>query len=155
MMTIETKEKLKRYIGTKELLAVPMDKYTAYKENGWDASEEDKTIQGYFVCYPDNYCSWSPKDVFERSYTKPENDPLGYSALLMKGNYKDRFKAEYIQLKTRYDRLCTMIEKWDNGTLDFVPFTPRNVYDHQLLAMDEYILALETRARYEGIDIKE
>lgn len=36
-------------------------------------------------------------------------------------DYKQRFIAEYFQLKTRYDGLHKMLVKYDAGTLDFKP----------------------------------
>lgn len=44
---------MKNYIGVKIVKAEPEDR------NG---------IPGYKVEYPDNYISWSPKDVFEKAY---------------------------------------------------------------------------------------
>ena len=69
----------KLYEGTKRLHARPMSRgdYNAYR--GWQApADEDPTDEGYLVEYVDGgkpndprhvgYISWSPKDVFERSY---------------------------------------------------------------------------------------
>jgi hypothetical protein len=68
-----------KYLGTKEVMAWPMTRgaYNTYR--GWDIPEnEDKNEEGYLVEYldspnknhdaHDNYISWSPKDVFDRSY---------------------------------------------------------------------------------------
>lgn len=44
---------MKNYIGVKIVKAEPQEK------NG---------KPGYKVVYPDNYVSWSPKDVFEEAY---------------------------------------------------------------------------------------
>ena len=33
--------------------------------------------------------------------------------LMCSPDYKERFNAEYYQLKIRYDKLKTMCEKWD------------------------------------------
>lgn len=44
---------MKSYIGSKIIQAEPENK------NG---------ATGYRVVYPDNYISWSPKDVFETAY---------------------------------------------------------------------------------------
>ena len=41
--------------------------------------------------------------------------------LMVSDDYKDRFRAEYFQLKIRYDKLCAMLNKWDAGTLEFAP----------------------------------
>lgn len=34
-----------------------------------------KDHEGYIVVYPDGYVSWSPKEVFEKSYMQVENHP--------------------------------------------------------------------------------
>lgn len=70
-------------------------------------------------------------------------------------DYKERFRAEYAQLMIRYKGLCNMLEKWDNGILDFKPTCPRSTYDCQIRAMADYIIVLETRAELEGIDLKD
>lgn len=69
----------KLYEGTKRLTAQPMTRgeYNAYR--GWDlVLGEDQADAGYLVEYQDGgeandarhsgYISWSPADVFERSY---------------------------------------------------------------------------------------
>lgn len=40
-------------------------------------------------------------------------------SLMTSTDYKDRFKAEYIQNVVRYKKLKAMLDKWDNGKLDF------------------------------------
>lgn len=70
---------MKDYIGTKRLSAGPMTRgeYNAYR--GWTIPpNEDPNEAGYLVEYCDGgkandsrhvgYISWSPADVFERSY---------------------------------------------------------------------------------------
>lgn len=74
--------------------------------------------------------------------------------LMVSDDYKDRFRAEYFQLKIRYDKLCAMLNKWDAGTLEFAPTCPRNLYDGQMRAMRWYLCVLENRARLEGVDLK-
>lgn len=64
-------------------------------------------------------------------------------------DYKDRFMAEYYQLKIRYRKLCAMISAWDDDALSFVPSCPRSVYDMQLRAMRDYLSILEARAAIE------
>lgn len=73
------------------------------------------------------------------------------AALMISEDYKDRFKAEYIQLKNRYDELKRMINNWDNGTLSFTPTCPKAVYNFQLRAMKDYLDILEIRAKIEEI----
>lgn len=70
-------------------------------------------------------------------------------------DYKERFKAEYCQTLIRYGKLKNMVERWDDGTLNFNPTCPRSLYDLQLRAMKEYITALEARAAIENVDLSE
>ena len=84
-----------------------------------------------------------------------KNEVLAATAALMTSeDYKDRFKAEYIQLKNRYEGLKRMTDNWDNGTLNFTPTCPRATYNFQLRAMKEYLDILEVRAKIEGISLE-
>lgn len=71
--------------------------------------------------------------------------------MMISEDYKERFKAEYCQVKIRYGKLKYMLERWDNGILEFIPICPRSTYDLQLTAMTDYIAILEARAAMEGI----
>lgn len=73
--------------------------------------------------------------------------------MMISSDYKERFKAEYYQLVIRYGGLKNMIKKWDNGTLSFTPTCPRNIYDMQLKAMEDYLNVLKARAIKEGVDL--
>ena len=73
------------------------------------------------------------------------------AALMMSTDYKDRFKAEYYQLKIRTEKLEAMLNKWDKGELTFKPTCPREWYDIQLTAMKQYKSVLEERAKLEEI----
>ena len=66
-------------------------------------------------------------------------------------DYKERFKAEYRQVVIRYQKLKAMLDKWDNGELNFNPTCPRSTYNIQIKAMTDYIAILEARAVMEGI----
>jgi hypothetical protein len=68
-------------------------------------------------------------------------------------DYKERFRAEYYQLKIRHDKLKAMVHKWDKGELNFVPTCPRKTYDAQLAAMVNYLAVLEYRAKLEKVDL--
>lgn len=70
-------------------------------------------------------------------------------------DHKERFKAEYAQLVIRYYKLCSMLEKWDNGTLGFIPASPRSTYNMQTRAMEDYIAVLEARAVMENIELED
>ena len=41
--------------------------------------------------------------------------------LMQSEDYKERFKAEYYQVKIRLEKLEAMLDKWDKGELDFTP----------------------------------
>ena len=68
-------------------------------------------------------------------------------------DYKERFKAEYEQLRIRFEKLNEMLGKWDAGTLQFNPTCPRSAYNIQTHAMADYLAALEARAVMEGISL--
>lgn len=97
--------KLKKYIGTKEVMAAPMDEVTAVTK-GFARKNEDnhEWRSGYHVQYinPDGstYDSWSPKDVFEKSYKIAED-------------FKDRLEIEFKELRIRLLKLHKFIQ--DNG----------------------------------------
>lgn len=71
--------------------------------------------------------------------------------LMTSNEYKERFIAEYCQVKIRYEKLKYMLERWDNGILEFTPTCPRCTYGLQISAMENYLAILETRAAMEGI----
>lgn len=77
-------EKVSTYIGTKVVNAVPMTRLAYNQLRGWDVpSDENPADDGYLVEYLDGgkanvpgfagYVSWSPADVFERSYKQVAN----------------------------------------------------------------------------------
>lgn len=68
-------------------------------------------------------------------------------------NYKERFKAEYYQTKIRYDKLHSMIKKYDARTLDFEPTCPIDLLKHQKSMMGQYLYDLEVRAEIEKIEL--
>lgn len=77
-------------------------------------------------------------------------DTIGF---MTSTDYRERFKAEYYQLVTRYHKLAKMLDCWDRGKLEFEPVCPRSTYDIQIRAMTDYIAVLEARAVMEGIDM--
>ena len=97
--------KLKKNIGTKEVMAAPMDEATAVTK-GFARKNEDnhEWRSGYHVQYtnPDGstYDSWSPKDVFEKSYQVAED-------------FKDRLINELKDLKERLNKLEANMNKND------------------------------------------
>lgn len=74
-------------------------------------------------------------------------------SLMNSTDYKERFKAEYMQVCIRYEKLKAMLDKWDTGKLNFTPTCPRGVYNFQIRAMADYIASLEARAAIESIEL--
>lgn len=97
--------KLKKYIGTKEVMAAPMDEATA-EAKGFARKNEDnhEWRSGYHVQYTNpngsTYDSWSPKDVFEKSYQVAED-------------FKDRLIIEFKELKERFNKLDAFLYEKD------------------------------------------
>lgn len=138
-----------KYIGIKFVNAEPMTAEVAEKK-GYRVS--GNTGDGYEVTYEDGYKSWCPKDVFEKHNYTIKNEELAKTCeLMVSPDYKERFKAEYIQLKNRFDGLKRMLKAWDKGTLPFTPTCPRNVYDEQIKGMELYLNVLTVRAAMEHV----
>ena len=75
--------------------------------------------------------------------------------MMMSSDYKERFKAEYYQLKIRYIKLQDMVNKYDNDTLGFKPNCSINRLKYQLLIMSDYLKIMQARALWEDIDLGE
>ena len=94
---------MKKFVGTKELMAKSMTlgEYNTYR--GWELpANKDAVSEGYLVEYldgeqpnhPDHkgYISWSPKDVFERVY-RPNR------------TFQDRLNIERDELEQKLEKL--------------------------------------------------
>mgnify|MGYP006903497677 CR=1 FL=1 len=92
---------MKKYIGTKQVKAEPMNELAAV-EKGFARKNEDnhEWRQGYHVQYtnPDGstYDSWSPKQVFEQSYKRADN-------------FLDRLQIEFDELVIRLETLDKLL----------------------------------------------
>lgn len=97
------------YIGTKSVLATTMTRGEYNDYRGWQLPEnEDPDEQGYLVEYVDGgkpcderhkgYISWSPRDVFEKSYHQSETP-------------QDRVRIEQRELFGRLDKLEGFLTK--------------------------------------------
>ncbi len=73
--------------------------------------------------------------------------------MMCSADYKERFRAEYYQLKIRTEKLKSMLEKLDKGELKFTPTCSRETLTLQYLTMSDYLLLLEVRARIEHISL--
>lgn len=74
-------------------------------------------------------------------------------ALMNSENYKERFKAEYIQTKIRYDKLHKLVVKYEAEKLDFTPSCGIHILKEQHKHMENYLYCLEVRAEIEGIEL--
>jgi len=146
---------MKNYIGTKRIEAEPMTRGDYNKYRGWTIpADENPEYEGYIVKYSNDYISWSPKQAFEEAYSEIGENPLYDTALLMKSNdFKDRFRAEYYQLKIRANGLKTILKKYKNNTLPFKPNCTYELLFTQLVYMENYIIVLEERAKVEDIEL--
>lgn len=93
--------KLKKYIGTKEVMAAPMDEATAVTKGLARKNENNHEWRpGYHVQYTNpngsTYDSWSPKSVFDESYKLAET-------------FLDRMKLEFESEIDRFDKGDTFI----------------------------------------------
>lgn len=70
-------------------------------------------------------------------------------------DYKVRMINEYKEVKERYQRLHTMLVRFDAGRLDFKPTCPIDLLREQAAVMGKYLYILEERAVIEDIELKE
>lgn len=70
-------------------------------------------------------------------------------------DYKERFIAEYQQLRIRMSGLNKMLDKYTLGELEFTPVCSYDLLNGQLRAMSLYADYLEERAQKEGIDLRD
>ena len=121
------------YIGTKSVLATTMThgEYNEYR--GWQIPEnEEPSEQGYLVAYVDGgkpnddrhagYISWSPRDVFEKSYHQSQTP-------------QDRVRLEQRELYTRLDALENFLDK---GQPSFINDEQWALLQEQQKHMDAY-----------------
>ena len=75
--------------------------------------------------------------------------------LMDNADYKNRFKAEYYQLKIRREKLESMLEKYKAGTLTFSPSCSYELLFEQVVYMTQYQRILEERAHIENVNLQE
>ena len=86
--------------------------------------------------------------------TKKEEVTMEMTIDLMNSeDYKDRFKGEYAQTLIRVRKLNNMLNKYDEGTLDFIPTCPIYLLRNQSAYMQAYLKAMKEIAEYENIDL--
>lgn len=131
---------MKTYTGTKVIRATPMTRIEYSALRGWPLpANESGSDAGYLVEYTDGgkpnmpgfagYVSWSPADVFERSY-KPSDTWL------------DRLRIERDELAEKLHKLEAYIETPEFGLL---AEEDAALLIYQLNAMDGYLEILTVR----------
>lgn len=121
---------MKKFIGTKVIMAEPMTMTEAQKVLGRKIKPATVKEDGYLVEYKDGYKSWSPKSVFEEAYKPCET-------------FLDRLFVEQQELKDRVDKLRLFLSQEGSqtevGSFQFVRMT------EQLEAMEAYLNILTRR----------
>lgn len=128
---------LKQYIGTKMVKAEPMAKSAAVAKGWARPSEGNEDVPGYHVQYtnPDGstYDSWSPKEVFEKSYQIAED-------------FKDRLIIEFKELDARLIKLNAFMNENDyNKIVEKCGPVQTALMISQFHAMKHYYDILRTR----------
>lgn len=73
--------------------------------------------------------------------------------MMNSNDFKERFKAEYNQVKIRYEKLDEMTVKYEAGTLPFTPNCSLDILKEQKKHMGNYIRCLKIRAEIENIEL--
>lgn len=73
--------------------------------------------------------------------------------LMSSADWKDRFIAEYMQVKIRYEKLHKLIVKREVGKCDFDTPIPLESWKEQAHHMGLYLYELEKQAVLHGIEL--
>ena len=121
-----------------------------YKDSKGFEEWYDYDENGNLIHYKDsNGCElWKGYDNKQNCLTL--NDTV---SLMNSDDYKERFKAEYLQTKIRYDKLHKMCVKYEAGTLEFKPSCSLELLKEQKSHMGQYLHCLEVRAEIENVDL--
>lgn len=84
---------MKKFIGTKVIMAEPMTMKEAQKVLSREIKPATGEEDGYLVEYKDGYKSWSPKSVFEEAYHEVGLVNFGDAIVLLKAGLAVRRKG--------------------------------------------------------------
>lgn len=73
--------------------------------------------------------------------------------LMSSNDYKQRFIAEYMQVKIRLEKLKITVNAFEKGILSFQPICPITILHEQIKAMESYLAVLKKRAQVEKISL--
>lgn len=123
---------MKKYIGTKVVMAEPMNECVAIKNGFARPIPKDQEFRnGYHVRYEDGYDSWSPDYAFDKAYRVCET-------------YLDRMKIEH---KDLCDKLLKLDNFLDSENCQKLSQRANSLLRFQKLSMDLYKMALEERMK--------
>lgn len=127
---------MKKYIGTKEVSAMPMTLGEFIAKSGRNPYENDGKMhgnneEGYLVEYENGYQSWSPKDVFDKAYKCSDT-------------FLDRL---YIELSDLQDKQGKLQKFFDTETFKGLSVQNRTLLEAQFDAMLSYSSILIERIR--------
>lgn len=133
---------MKKYIGTKTVMASPMTRSEAEKVLNRSLADAKGGEDGYFIKYPDGYKSWSPKETFEKAYklVEHENKCCDTDSLV-------RMRDEYNELCDRYFKLTRSLHTI--GFAGSLSEQERDLMENQWYAMHQYIDVLGKRINNE------
>lgn len=120
---------MKKYTGTKTIMAMPMAKTEAEIALSRSLAYAKGGEDGYLVEYPDGYKSWSPKERFEEAYKIADT-------------YLDRLRIEYDDVKERVLKLQTFLMSEEFRGM---PEEKKEKLKNQSLAMSIYLGILACR----------
>lgn len=140
---------LATYVGTKVVHAAPMSRQQYNDLRGWTLPEDENgEDEGYLVQYADGgarnhddfdgYISWSPRDVFERSYgvgVVPAQETIPTNL--------QRFDKEFAELDSNVKELTTFLS--NNPSFDSLDPVEKNDLMSQHHHMMEYRWFLNRR----------
>ena len=84
---------MKKYIGTKVIMAEPMTMTEAQKVLSRELTQSNIEEDGYLVEYENGYKSWSPKSMFEKAYREVGSVNFGGAINLLKAGLAVRRKG--------------------------------------------------------------
>jgi hypothetical protein len=80
---------MKKYIGVKIIEAESMNLGDYNTCRGWIIPEdENPNREGYKIIYPDDYISWSPKEIFDEAYRLTDGLTFGLAVEALKKGFK-------------------------------------------------------------------
>ena len=120
----------------------------------------DKKLEYYKNSYSENLVLKNAPDkikivgfTFGNSFEEIEKDLTETIELMNSKEYKERFKAEYLQLLIRTQNLEKALLKMTKGELDFKSKCSYSLLLKQYNVMVDYGCLLEQRAAVEGIQL--